>query len=323
MSGQFALDPASTDAAQAALDRSPDRSVRDAIRLYIQTGIPPARSDVLQAINGVRAARGLPPVTPLPVGPAGPIGDLPIPDATPRPAGLGQGVVTGAKDVRSAEDAIPAALPGAGGGGGGTPAIGPSAVPVPGASLAGTGEDPYIGGTLGDQNALQGILDTVLQGLGINMDRPGLYADIAQKQIGQYLPFYMASMGPDQARSGAAAFQKMMGGQGAFAGLADWATKRATDLGDIGDTDPDFQQKTVQGLMDMVGANQDKFKRAVTQARMNALNNQFTRAGLDRSINYIDFIREKAKTMPEFARLLPLLGAGPHAAPDPTDYTGQ
>lgn len=309
------LDPASALAAQAAADSATNPLIRQVIQTYQQTGIVPITPEAIAAINAARAQRGLPPVSPqatkgTPATP-GTIPDIPTATGADVPVQAGQ---VPSKPATPAAPTSPPATPPAT-----TPTTTPmSATPgtpgytgtdpaaVKGGSVAGTPSDPYVSAAMGDKTALSGVLSTIMQSLGLNPERPGLYDQAIQQQISPYLPLYMALNGVDSSRQAAANYGQMMHNVGGFGALRDWATQQAAGLGDIS-SDPE-QQSIITGLMSMMEAPNSPIRQQVDQAKMNALQGRWQRESLNGPISYVDFLRKYQNEVPNASALLPLLG---------------
>jgi len=169
----------------------------------------------------------------------------------------------------------------------------------------------YEGARGGDENAMTAVLSAILQGLGINQDRPGLFSDVAGDEIKKYLPFYMAMSDKGKGQQQAQNLQGLFSGGSPYEGLRTWAQQQAKDLGGamgIGDQEIPFQQQLFHNLAQMVDAPVNRIAETLHNTRLNRIEGQWGRASLNSPQNYADFIRAHLSEMPEYASLLPLLG---------------
>jgi hypothetical protein len=314
------MDPREIQAARDAIGiLQRDQRAKAEIENYITTGQLPVSQAAIRALNITRLQNQLPPLMPdagqTPLGgpagldegipPGGPSAATTVPNSGP----LGLGLPPGdqANPVAPPSTAPPS-MPG---------------LPVTGAGGAstGTGVDTgnlgfapgYEGARGGDANSLSAVLSAVLQGLGINQDRPGLFGDIAGDEVKKYLPFYLAMAGKGKAQQAAQNFQGLFAGANPYEGLRTWAQQQAADLGatgEFGEALPDTQQSIFHNLVQGVDAPVNRIAETLHNARLNRIEGQWGRASLTNPQNYADFIRAHLNEMPEYASLLPLLGGG-------------
>lgn len=186
-----------------------------------------------------------------------------------------------------------------------------------------SGIDPYVSAAQGEQQPLQTVMMNILDSLGIDYARPGIYTNEIIKQIQPYLPLYMMMMsgqtpGSAGARGAALEFRDMINSPNAFYRIQEWVNNPKNQELIANYIANAKNEDTAIGAINAAAAAASAGYSPMQQQTDSAiLNQQFqhyiSAGGNNPDLHYVDWLNKNRDALPR--QLLPFLNAKPAVRP--------